>query len=277
MDAQQYSPGHRLRKKRITAAWPAFLGKAAGWRGEGKIISLLWGTVTGGLLAAALWLAPYVWSYFNRPISHVRVIGDFRHLSHASVQKKVEPYVQGSYFSLDLVQLRALLLQEPWLHAADLTRIWPDTIEVRLWEQVPIARWGKSSLMSASQTLLPIDGENTSRLPELAGPKGREQEVMDQYLLFTAQLQRLKLQINSVHLSPAGSWKIRIGDTVIHLGESEVLLDRMQKFTHLYETHLRQQWKTVAHIDLRYRDGAAVAWKSARKTLSGKKTDTRRI
>src|SRR5690606_1246610 len=87
-------------------------------------------------------LAQRLLPYADRPIARVSVQGDLSYVSQQAVQQRIAPFVEGSFFSVDLRAMRTELEQMPWIAHAEVRRVWPDEVAIRLEEQLPIARWG---------------------------------------------------------------------------------------------------------------------------------------
>ena len=86
--------------------------------------------------------AEYILPYADRPIAKVSVEGDLSYISQRAVQQRISPYLAASFFTIDLAGMRGQLEQMPWIAHAEVRRVWPDQVVIRLDEQPPIARWG---------------------------------------------------------------------------------------------------------------------------------------
>ena len=217
----------------------------------------------GAILGGMVMLLPRLWSWLDRPIMRVEVSGDFRHLERQQVESLLKPFLPSGFFRLDLEELQLALQQNVWVSQAQVRKVWPDKLVVSVVEEVPVARWQSAALISEDGRVLSYaDGKKFEQLPALSGPDGREQDVMQQYLALSQQLRILGLKVTGVSLSAAGEWSFQAGDVTVFLG-SDALIERIQRLSRLYQDHLQKKWATVKRVDLRYRDGIAVTWKSA--------------
>lgn len=80
--------------------------------------------------------------YADRPISRISVQGDLRYISQQAVQERIAPFAAASFLEVDLAAMRGELEQMSWIASAEVRRVWPDQLVIRLEEQLPIARWG---------------------------------------------------------------------------------------------------------------------------------------
>jgi len=203
-------------------------------------------------------LAPYA----DRPISKVSVRGDLTYVDQLTVQERMAPFVEASFFKVDLDALRHDLEQMPWIAHVEVRRVWPDQVTVRLEEHLPIARWGDEALLNNSgQAFTPSDLARYEHLPQLHGPKRAQQRVMQQYQMLSQMLRPLGFSIERLELRARGSWFVTTDQGIeLSLGRDQII-EKMRRFTAIYQQTLAQESEKIARIDLRYANGLAVAWR----------------
>ncbi|MFI0376163.1 MAG: cell division protein FtsQ/DivIB, partial [Candidatus Thiodiazotropha sp.] len=76
------------------------------------------------------------------PVRVVSVDGEIKYLNKQGLERTVVQAVSGNFFTVDLIRIRNQIEQLPWVKSASVRRIWPDTLAVRVDEQVPLAYWG---------------------------------------------------------------------------------------------------------------------------------------
>lgn len=205
-------------------------------------------------------LMPYV----NQPISRINVVADLHYSSRETVQQRILPFATARFFNVDLAGLRAELEQMPWISKVEVRRLWPDQLDIRLEEQMPVARWGENDLLNnKGQTFKPKSLESYESLPQLNGPAQSRQQVMQYYLLFSEMLRPLGFSISRLEQRDRGSWFLLTSQGVELLLGRERLVEKMRRFSTIYEHSLKDKFDNIAHIDLRYPNGLAVAWKEA--------------
>ena len=289
MDARRYlrhDRRDRLKEKTGRRSMSSYGGQASSaagdqatwdWKSIGDTLSLLWGRAllavkwlaAGMVLGGLVWSVPVLWGWLDRPIAKVEVSGTFRYLDRSRLQERLKPYLQTTFFGLDVRVIQQVLQVDSWIDSVNVRKVWPDRVEVVLEEEFPVARWRVGDLINANGDILRTrQGHNFDHLPSLSGPSGREQEVMQQYLTLSQQLRPLGLKVAGVDLTRAGSWSFQVDGVEIQLGGDE-LIERMQRFSRLYFGRLEQEWAQVKSIDLRYRDGIAVAWHEGSASGSG--------
>lgn len=223
---------------------------------------LLWPLVLGVLGAGAYYGAQYVLPYADRPIAKVSVEGDLSYISQAAVQQRISPYVSASFFTIDLAGMRQELEQMPWIAHAEVRRVWPDQVVIRLDEQLPIARWGDEALLNnQGQAFAPREVANYEHLPRLSGPQRAQPQVMQQYQILSQMLRPLGFTIASLDMSSRGAWTLGTAQGVeIMLGRDHAV-EQIRRLVTIYDKALKEQITKIARIDMRYPNGLAVAWR----------------
>ncbi len=213
--------------------------------------------LAGGLLYS--W--PVLMKWVNQPIARVEVRSTFNYLERGEVEKQLAPWLVNRFFYLDLEEMREAVLSMPWVREASLRREWPDTLVVRLEERKPIARWQEDGLIDVDgEVFLPGSMEAFNKLPKLAGPEDRSQDVMQQYLAFSQVIRPLGVAVRELKLSSTDSWWLKVDHVGVNLGRDR-RMERLQRFIRLYHSRLDESWPDVRRVDLRYLNGASVAWK----------------
>lgn len=211
---------------------------------------------------AAYELAQRLLPYADRPIAKISVEGDLSYISQQAVQQRIAPFVTASFFSVDLLGMRRELESMPWIASAEVRRVWPDQVLVRLEEQLPIARWGDEALLNnQGQAFAPKELAHYEQLPQLYGPTRAQQRVMQQYQVLSQMLRPLGFSITRLELRERGSWFLSTGQGIELLLGRDHLVEKMRRFIAIYDKALKEQNANIARIDLRYANGLAVAWR----------------
>lgn len=234
----------------------------------GFLRRLLWPVLLGALGFATYQGAQYLLPYVDRPIGRVSVSGELSYINQQVVQQRLAPFVTGaSFLSVDLDGMRRELEGMPWIARAEVRRIWPDQVVIRLEEQLPVARWGDGALLNnQGQAFTPRDLDNYESLPQLVGPPRAQERVMQQYQMLSQMLRPLGFAITRLEMRDRGSWFLRANESSsgqsieLALGRDH-LVEKMRRFIAVYDKTLKEQIANIARIDLRYPNGMAVAWR----------------
>jgi cell division protein FtsQ len=232
-------------------------------------------SVTRALLAVAaiLGTAMLLMWLVRQPVFNVRSIaveGDVTRTNEPTIRANALPLIRGNYFTLSLAQTQRAFEAVPWVRNASLLRIWPNRLHVQLEEHRPVALW---AMEQESDQLVNSYGEvfqanlgdiEDLELPVLQGPAGSSQQVLSAYLRLHPLFTPLQLQLDSLSLSPRGSWQAEF-DTglAIELGRGSIdeLAARAQRFVATVPQITTKYGRSLQFADLRHHDGYAVKLK----------------
>lgn len=206
---------------------------------------------------------PRFMMWINQPITRVEVHSTLRYIHKSRVQSMLNPLIKSRFFQLDLQRVREVLLSQSWVKEVSLRKEWPDKLVVFLEEKEPVARWGDDSLITGDGDVFSLRNlEDFQALPVLKGPYKQAQVVMQQYLAIGQLLRPMGLVVNELDLSSTGAWSFQVNGVRVNMGEDN-RAEKLQRFIRLYHARLESQWQRVGRIDLRYSNGAAVAWNNS--------------
>ncbi|WNL40365.1 cell division protein FtsQ/DivIB [Halomonas sp. PAMB 3232] len=203
-----------------------------------------------------------LWLWLDRPIERVSIRGEWEYVSADYLRTQLAPLVQNAtWLSADLGELRERALTIGWLFEVRISREWPNALVFELIEQQPIARWNDDFLLNP-------EGEPFAfaplavppNLPDLAGPVGSSEEVLDYYQRLTNHFATLSLSLSQLRLEPRGAWRLQLDNGAwVMLGRREHGT-RLARLTASWQRELSRQGDQIRYIDLRYPNGVAVAW-----------------
>jgi cell division protein FtsQ len=234
------------------------------------VLNWLAGLLCAGAVCAALLGAAAALERSGAfPLNTIRVVGDVEHVSVGQVIAALQGRVRGSFFSVDLDSVRSLFETLPWVRRAQVRRLWPDGLEVRLEEHVPLARWGQARESRLVNTYgEPFTGRAEAALPVLSGPPASEAAVARRYAEFRRALEPLGLEPRSVVLSARYAWQLQLSNGVtVKLGrdrEKDDVAERLARFVSVYPYTVGKTGRGLDYVDLRYPNGFAVRASDAR-------------
>ncbi|MBN8430795.1 FtsQ-type POTRA domain-containing protein [Microbulbifer salipaludis] len=225
--------------------------------------------VAAGLGYSARWLwqqAPAVELSRVDALENVRVKAPFRAVTEREVEDILLPHLRNGFFSLDIGELRAALMANPWIVNAAVSRRWPNGVEVVVEEAEPLAIWGGDQLLIASGELLPRpDNLQDLRLPELAGDAELVERIMVQYQALAGLLTTKDMEVRRLSFDDLAGWQLELVSGIrLQLGHDE-LLERVGRFLSLTRGVLAPHLQKIVGVDTRYNNAVAVQWKTKDK------------
>jgi cell division protein FtsQ len=229
-----------------------------------RVLNWTAGILCAGAVATALAGGGVVFMRSSAfPLNTIRVVGDVQHVGLAQVIAALQGRVRGTFFSVDIDAIRGLFEGLPWVRRAEVRRLWPDGLEVRLEEHVALARWGQERDARLVNTYgEPFRGRVESKLPLFVGPPASEGMVTRRYADFRSALAPLGLEPRAVSLSARYAWQLELSNgTTVKLGrdrEKDDVVGRLARFVAVYPYTVGKPGRRLEYVDLRYPNGFAV-------------------
>jgi cell division protein FtsQ len=226
--------------------------------------SLAWG------IALTLVLLPVVgvlngWFAAERwPVRYLKVDAEFNHVSAEQIRAATAAQLGIGFFALDLDRVRASVAALPWVERVEVRKRWPDTLELRVIEREPFARWGEDRLIGRDGTLFSAPGANAIEgLPRLAGPDDALDDVIAFYQRGVRLFAGTGLGVAGVTLSARGSWTLLLSSGAeVEIGR-ERTDERLQRFVDVLPRVAAGHAGGFERADLRYANGFAIRWTAA--------------
>ncbi len=222
------------------------------------------------LIALAAAVAALLIHLNARPITSVRIAGEFVHVSRADMQQLMDEFLPSGFFDLDVAAVRREAQRIPWVRRISVRRIWPDSLHVAVVERVAVARWNDQALLEADGTRFGVDETSMNgNYANLFGPDGSEKLVLQRYEQMTPLAQALETRISSLTLDRRGAWRLDLeSGLALKLGRAD-RLDRIAPYIAALPQILGDHFSDAASIDLRYSNGFAVRWRRKAEPQEG--------
>jgi cell division protein FtsQ len=203
-------------------------------------------------------------------VREIRIEGEVQHNSVANIRASALPALRGNYLSMNLRDARAAFEAVPWVRRAEVQRVWPHALVVRLEEHRPVAVWdrvdGDDLLVNTQGEVFEVnlgDLEDDDRLPRLRGPQGSAAQVLAMWRQLQPVLARLDGQLVSLTLSDGGSWRAGLdrAGAILELGRGEPaeVLRRTERFVRsVGQVTAQFGSNAIEYADLRHADSYAL-------------------
>jgi cell division protein FtsQ len=226
-----------------------------------SLSSLLLGLVLLTAAAGVAWVYSGMVTLERWPIRWLDVDGAFERVSAEQVRKRAAPLVDGSYFTVDMAEIQQSVGELAWVAEVMVQKTWPDTVQVRVREYLPVAHWTDGRLIATDGTAFTVPGAaEIQGLPWLEGPDGSLDEVLEQWQVFNNLLLPMGTEVDLLRLDRRGAWFVRLASgTELHLGRDAVTA-RLARLVKSWPALRRMDERAVLGVDLRYANGFAVRW-----------------
>ena len=195
------------------------------------------------------------------PLREVQVTGALSQVQRSQLEHAARGVVQGNFFTVNIDAARTAFEKLPWVRRAEVRRQWPDRLELRIEEHVPVARWrgidGESRLVNSYGEV--FAGSIDLPLPLFSGPEGTSAEILARYKEFEEALSKIALHPRVVALSAREAWQVRLDNgLLLDLGRDQAklpLAERVARFTEHYPNVVKRSQVQIVAVDMRYPNG----------------------
>lgn len=217
------------------------------------IASMLYG------IATLLFIYIFIFLVIKLPTFSLREVvidSSLEHVTRTQLEEVARSELRGNFFTLDLNQTRQAFEKLPWVRTVDVRRHWPDRLEIRLIEHVPLARWSDVQLVNSYGEL--FNAAYDYSLPHFVAPEGTEKEVTQHYLMFKNYLGKINQVPERILLSQRRAWQVKLqSGLVLELGREQVE-SRLVNFVAVYDRTIAKLNRKLDYVDLRYSNGFAI-------------------
>lgn len=204
------------------------------------------------------------------PIEKIRIAGYFTHLDSSAIENQLKPYLGRGFFSVDILEIQKELQQQAWISSVSVRRLWPNQIRVSIVEKQAVARWDDGHLLSRDAKIFAADSQAFQHLPVINGYTGQSVELLSRFASLQKQFTRHGLQIIGMSEDSKGSLALKLNNGLaISLG-SDNNDHKIDTFLAVYSHQIKPRLEHIRHIDFRYNNGFAIAWKKDHLNKIGK-------
>lgn len=233
-----------------------------------------------------------IWRVMTSPmldIESLEIRGPVEALGLQEVTQAVTDNIHGNILTTDIEAVKSAVKEISWIKDVEITRLWPDSLYVKVLRHQAVAIWDDGRLVSQAGVLFssndePID--NLVKMPTFGGDPQYVSDMVRMYPLFQNEVQKINARIKAVNVTFRGSWSVVIDSdhfeaVTIELGRALVSngpVMRLKQVVDNFERVCEMMQGWPARIDARYRNAFAAKlpdaegvqrWKNAQ---AGKKS-----
>ncbi|MEM9242474.1 MAG: cell division protein FtsQ/DivIB [Pseudomonadota bacterium] len=205
----------------------------------------------------------YLHSPKFQPVKTVVINGVDHPLEKRALVKSIKPLFHNkNFFAVDISAVKARLQNFTWIANANVRRQWPDTIVINLGMIKPQALWGRTGVVTRyGEVIYPLSANLPQNLPDFSGPNEQAAlRVLSTYRQLMTKLRPLSLKIDKIGVDDSDSWQITLNNGMnLALGKKDILT-RADYFVKVYPQVFASTKRKAKSVDLRYKNGMAVAW-----------------
>lgn len=148
-------------------------------------------------------------------IERIVVTGDMRHISRAQLEYTAKYKLHGTFFTLNLNRVEQVFNQIPWVKNVVVERDFPDGINIKITENVALARWNDNSFISSDGHIFTGDDtSNSDKLPIIYAENKQAEDVIKLYNSLTPVLSGHNVALDKLYYVGAGLTKLYLSDNL---------------------------------------------------------------
>ncbi|MBM3203645.1 FtsQ-type POTRA domain-containing protein [Candidatus Woesearchaeota archaeon] len=218
-------------------------------------LSLLAVLISGVYFKKDAWMA-------SLSVQNIRIEGDINHINPAEVGKHLQHFTGKASLAVDLPAMEKELGQCAWVDSVEVSRIWPDTIRVRIVEQKPVAIWGNNGFLNTrGKVFFPGSLKTHADLPRLQGPAGSEKRLLTLLYGLNRAWRPRGMKVARLTLSERLAWFVAFDSGLEIVFGKQDPLEMTGKLEKILPVLGEQRLSQLAGLDLRYANGLALRWK----------------
>ncbi len=215
----------------------------------------------GALVFVFAQIAPQLRSLLSPPVVKVLLSGKLVHVDPEEVYSTFIGLEKLDFFHMDLRHMKERVETLPWVHAASIEKIWPQTLRIKIIERTVVSRWGEGKLLARSGIVYESESFDSSVLPVLRATRGREEFLLSVYEKFSGRLSQCGMQVRGLEEDGYGSLNLLLVNGALVLFGHYAPEERMRRFLNVCAVAPKALFVHAARMDFRHSYGFAVTWK----------------
>ncbi len=181
-----------------------------------------------------------------------------------SLQAVTTPLGGVQFFGADLTGIYQAVSQLTWVGDARVYRDWHRGVVVSVTPRQPIANYGSSHLLDASGVVYTPADMNELMNTKLINLHGREDDavaIMRKLRQVNTWFEPLGIHAQDLILTPRRTWIVRFNNGMRVIVDHENTEQKLYSLSMQLQNNLAKEVKRIGSVDLRYKNGFAVAWR----------------
>ena len=210
------------------------------------------------------------WAYRHPawPVRSLVLVGDVVHQSAPAMRAQLNGRIDGSFLSVDVGRMQALVEDMPWVRKAVVQRAFPNRLRITIEEHQARAWWGEAGaqrLVNAYGELFEASADDAtsdaSQWPVLDGPPEQARAIYQAYLSLNQSVATVGKTVQVLRMSEQGGWHaVLSGNVHVELGRGTPadITARIKPFVDTVSALVKRYQGDLEAADLRYPNGYAL-------------------
>lgn len=186
-----------------------------------------------------------------------------------SLNAVMEDLGEVPFFDGDLHQIRTSVMALSWVEQANVSRDWYHGIMVEVTPRKPIANFGSEEMVDANGVVFrPANSDDVMNpaLVTLHGSPHEARDIMRQMQYINEHFSPVDLMVEDLILTARHTWIIRFNNGLRVVVDGENTEQKLFLLAKVLKTQFAERIHEMQSVDLRYKNGFAISWKTNKAT-----------
>lgn len=187
-----------------------------------------------------------------------------------SLQDTLESHGQVQFFGADLHKIHDTVAKLSWVESADIRRDWYQGVVVSVTPRKAVANFGSQQQLDANGVVfVPANPDSLmdKGLVTLYGDAPDAPEIMQQVQRINTWFAPLGLNVRDLMLTSRHTWIIRFDNGFRVIVDNEHTEQKLYSLSKTLKDKFPKQLSQMQSVDLRYKNGFAIAWKQKPRSI----------
>ncbi len=196
----------------------------------------------------------YKSEYFFYPIDEIIIVSKEKKYDEKTLNTYINSLYDKNLLTIDIDEIKETIISDMWIREAEITRFFPSTLQIKITQHLPIARYNKD-IITSTGALIESTG-SYKYLPNIIDHSNNIKSASRILSLSLKNLESINLQVQKIVIYHS-LVQIYTSDILLITDKEklEINLDRLvtsfSKIHNLYD-------KKITTIDMRYSNGFAI-------------------
>lgn len=210
----------------------------------------------------------YVAMYFMNKAPAQSLMVDDKNLTSIeliSLQDALQSMEQVQFFSADLHRIHDMVAKLSWVESVQIQRDWYQGVVVSVTPRRAVANFGSQQMLDANGVVfVPANAKQLmdKKLVTLYGDQAKSKDIMRQMQHINTWFAPLGLHVQDLVLTSRQTWVARFNNGLRVVVDHEDTEQKLYSLSKILKGQFEKQLPQMQSVDLRYKNGFAITWKS---------------
>ena len=148
-------------------------------------------------------------------IERIVITGNMHHVSKAELEHAAKYELNGTFFTLNLNRVEQVFKQIPWVRNVIVERDFPDGINIKITENIALARWNDNSFISSDGYIFAGNETiNNEKLPIIYAENKQVADVIKLYNSLTPVFSQRNITLDKLYYVGTGLTKLNLSNNL---------------------------------------------------------------